>query len=73
MIRDDEMAARGLKRLIVTSLVVGGLLALAPIGQRGYHFFPVFILMSGFVLGVGVLVNEALRRLPEKQKNLEDD
>jgi hypothetical protein len=63
------MAAMKFTHIIVTSLTVGALLALAPIGHRGYHFFPAFIIMSG----IGMLVNKALKAVGTKVRRPKDD
>jgi hypothetical protein len=66
------MATMKFTHLIVISLTVGALLALAPIGHRGYHLFPVFVVMSGFVLGVGALVNKVLKAVGRKIRRPDD-
>ena len=52
-----------LERLIVIAVCVGALLSLMGAGSRGFHFLPTFILVSGFVLGVGLLINHLAERL----------
>jgi len=67
------MAAMKFTHIIVTSVTVGALLALAPMGHRGYHFFPSFIIMSGFVFGIGMLVNKALKAVDTKVRRPKND
>ena len=49
--------------LIIVGLAVGALVAITGLGTRGFHFLPSFILVSGFVIGVGLLVNRAVERV----------
>jgi hypothetical protein len=49
--------------LIVTALCIGALISLAGSGGRAHHFLPTFIIVSGFVLGVALLVNHVATRL----------
>ena len=43
--------------LIIVGLAVGALVAITGLGTRGFHFLPSFILVSGFVIGVGMLLS----------------
>jgi thiosulfate reductase cytochrome b subunit len=50
-------------QLIASALILGALFSVGAAGTRGWHFLPGFILFSGLVLGVGMLVNAAGRKL----------
>jgi len=52
---------------IITGLIVGALVAVVEVGKRGYHFLPAFILMSGFVIAVGLLVNMACAKVAQRK------
>jgi hypothetical protein len=51
-----------LKPLIVMALSIGVLVSLAGTGLRGHYFFPSFIFVSVFVLGVGLLIKHFTER-----------
>lgn len=62
----------GLVPLIVTALVVGTLVSLGAVGTRGFHFLPSFILVSGFVLGIGLLVNKVTESIASRKRDRAD-
>ena len=43
--------------LLFTALLVGALASLADSAARGHHFLPTFMLVTGLVVGIGLLVN----------------
>jgi hypothetical protein len=49
--------------LIILALCLGALFSVTSAGTRGWHFLPWFIVGSGFVLGVGLLINNIAERL----------
>lgn len=54
--------------LVVVGLIVGALVATTQLGTRGSHFLPPFILVSGFVIGVGMLVNRAVETMTKRRE-----
>lgn len=58
--------------LILTALIVGALVSVMGAGARGFHFLPMFILASGFVLGVGLLVNRAAESVKTRMQGRPD-
>ena len=53
---------------VITSLIVGALFSVAAAGTRGYHFLPAFIVLSGFVAGIGIMVNLACDRFMQARR-----
>ncbi len=41
-------------------------MALTTLGSRGHHFWGTFIITSGFVIGVGMLADKALKKMTDK-------
>jgi len=54
--------------LVVTALIVGALLSLMGAGTRGFRFLPTFLLVSGFVLGIGLMVNRAAESVKARRQ-----
>jgi hypothetical protein len=56
-------------RLISICLAIAAVLAMAGLGHRGYHWFPAFIMFSGFLIGVALLADKAFSAIIEKIRN----
>jgi hypothetical protein len=54
---------------IITGLIVGALVAVGTVGTRGFHFLPAFIVISGFVIAVGLLVNMACAKIAQHKRS----
>jgi hypothetical protein len=55
-LRGDGTSRIGLKPLIIMAVSIGALISVGGLGHRGFYFLPSFVLTSGFVLGVGLLI-----------------
>ena len=42
---------------VLTGLIVGVLWSISGVGSSRFHFLPAFIVISGFVIAIGLLVN----------------
>ena len=61
------------RRLIAIGLAVGALVAITGLGERRFHLLLTFTFASGFVVGVGMLVNHATESVikgPNKKTTL---
>ena len=41
-------------RIVAICLVIAAVLALTGIGHRGFHWFPVFVVFAGFLIGIAL-------------------
>ena len=55
-------------RIVAICVVIAAVLALTGLGRRGFHWFPVFILWSGFLVGVALLADKMLTAVGNKTR-----
>ena len=53
-------------RLILICLIIAAVLAMTGVGHRGFHWFPTFIVFSGFLIGIALLADKMVSAIYER-------
>jgi len=50
-------------RLVLICMSISAVMALTGIGRRGFHWFPIFVTGSFFLIGIALLAEKALSKI----------